>query len=160
MTVRVLGLCHKHQDCFGFEVLKQIKVVGLKENARKGWFVSPDSVRLVVATTTKGAFGLSEKAHRVLGVGPVLRNTQGVCCAAALRKAFGIAEIAQVADSSIALTAYGDADHVGCQDTRRSTSGCMQLLGDRLVSWSSKRQKSTAISSTEAEYIALSGYCA
>ncbi|GKA92401.1 retrovirus-related pol polyprotein from transposon TNT 1-94 [Tanacetum coccineum] len=40
-------------------------------------------------------------------------------------------------DSSIALTAYADADHAGCQDTRRSTSGCMQLLGDRLVSWSS-----------------------
>ncbi|GJX83107.1 hypothetical protein Tco_0332588, partial [Tanacetum coccineum] len=40
------------------------------------------------------------------------------------------------------------------------TSGCMQLLGDRLVSWSSKRQKSVAISSTEAEYIALSGYYA
>ncbi|GJU77317.1 retrovirus-related pol polyprotein from transposon TNT 1-94, partial [Tanacetum coccineum] len=61
-------------------------------------------------------------------------------------------------DSSIALTAYADADHAGCQDTRRSTSGSMQLLGDRLVSWSSKRQKSAAISSTEAEYIvALSG---
>ncbi|GKC90344.1 hypothetical protein Tco_1150993 [Tanacetum coccineum] len=44
----------------------------------------------------------------------------------------------------------------GCQYTRRSTSGCMQLLGDRLVSWSSKRQKSVAISSTKAEYIALS----
>ncbi|GKF33781.1 hypothetical protein Tco_0106981 [Tanacetum coccineum] len=26
-------------------------------------------------------------------------------------------------DSSIALTAYADADHAGCQDTRRSTSG-------------------------------------
>ncbi|GJU82992.1 putative ribonuclease H-like domain-containing protein [Tanacetum coccineum] len=63
-------------------------------------------------------------------------------------------------DSSIALTAYADADHAGCQDTRRSTSGCMQLLGDRLVSWSSKRQKSVAISSMEAEYIALSGCCA
>ncbi|GJU66428.1 retrovirus-related pol polyprotein from transposon TNT 1-94 [Tanacetum coccineum] len=63
-------------------------------------------------------------------------------------------------DSSIALTAYADADHAGCQDTRRSTSGSMQLLGDRLVSWSSKRQKSVAISSTEAEYIALSGCCA
>ncbi|GJZ74959.1 putative ribonuclease H-like domain-containing protein [Tanacetum coccineum] len=63
-------------------------------------------------------------------------------------------------DSSIALTAYADADHAGCQDTRRSTSGSMQLLGDRLVSWSSKRQKSAVISSTEAEYIALSGCCA
>ncbi|GJV98583.1 hypothetical protein Tco_1553835 [Tanacetum coccineum] len=63
-------------------------------------------------------------------------------------------------DSSIALTAYADADHAGCQDTRRSTSGIMQLLGDRLVSWSSKRQKSAAISSTKAKYIALSGCCA
>ncbi|GKB07772.1 retrovirus-related pol polyprotein from transposon TNT 1-94 [Tanacetum coccineum] len=42
-------------------------------------------------------------------------------------------------DSSIALTAFADADHAGCQDTRRSTSGSIQLLGDRLVSWSSKR---------------------
>ncbi|GJT06502.1 retrovirus-related pol polyprotein from transposon TNT 1-94 [Tanacetum coccineum] len=63
------------------------------------------------------------------------------------------------ADSSIALTAYADADHASCQDTRRSTYGCMQLLGDRLVSWSSKRQKSAMISSTEAEYIAMSGCC-
>ncbi|GJV40272.1 hypothetical protein Tco_1418712 [Tanacetum coccineum] len=52
-------------------------------------------------------------------------------------------------DSSIALTAFADADHAGCQDTRRSTFGSIQLLGDRLVSWSSKRQKSAAISSTE-----------
>ncbi|GJY65665.1 retrovirus-related pol polyprotein from transposon TNT 1-94 [Tanacetum coccineum] len=63
-------------------------------------------------------------------------------------------------DSSIALTEFADADHAGCQDTRRSTSGSMQFLGDRFVSWSSKRQKSAAISSTKAEYIALSGYCA
>ncbi|GJV09553.1 retrovirus-related pol polyprotein from transposon TNT 1-94, partial [Tanacetum coccineum] len=63
-------------------------------------------------------------------------------------------------DSSIALTAFADANHAGCQDTRRSTSRSMQLLGDRLVSWSSKRQKSAAISSTEAEYISLSGCCA
>nr|GEV24300.1 hypothetical protein [Tanacetum cinerariifolium] len=57
--------------------------------------------------------------------------------------------------SAISLTAFADADHVGCQDTRRSTSKSMQLLGDRLVSWSSKRQKSVAISSTKAEYIAF-----
>ncbi|GKF80754.1 hypothetical protein Tco_0239356 [Tanacetum coccineum] len=52
------------------------------------------------------------------------------------------------------------ADRAGCHHTRRSTSGCMQLLGDRLVSWPSKRQKSNDISSTEAEYIALSACCA
>ncbi|GJW16776.1 putative ribonuclease H-like domain-containing protein [Tanacetum coccineum] len=63
-------------------------------------------------------------------------------------------------DSAIALTASTDADHTGCQDTRRSTSRSMQLLGDRLVSWSSKRQKSAAISNIEAEYITLSGCCA
>ncbi|GKB71906.1 retrovirus-related pol polyprotein from transposon TNT 1-94, partial [Tanacetum coccineum] len=58
------------------------------------------------------------------------------------------------------VPAFADADHAGCQDTRRSTSGSMQLLGDRLVSWSSKRHKSAAISITEAEYIAMSGCCA
>ncbi|GJZ85736.1 retrovirus-related pol polyprotein from transposon TNT 1-94 [Tanacetum coccineum] len=63
-------------------------------------------------------------------------------------------------DSAIALIAFADVDHVGCQDTRRSTSGSMKLFGDRLVRWSSKRQKSTAICSMEVEYIALSGCCA
>ncbi|GJT20936.1 hypothetical protein Tco_0890873 [Tanacetum coccineum] len=53
-----------------------------------------------------------------------------------------------------------NADHAGCQDTRHSTSGSTQFLGDKLVSWSSKKQKRTTISSTEAEYIALSGCCA
>nr|GEW79342.1 hypothetical protein [Tanacetum cinerariifolium] len=63
-------------------------------------------------------------------------------------------------NSSITLTAYVNIDHAGCQETRRSTSGSMQLLGDILVSWSLKRQKSTVISSTKAEYITLSGFCA
>ncbi|GJX93066.1 retrotransposon protein, putative, ty1-copia subclass [Tanacetum coccineum] len=69
-------------------------------------------------------------------------------------------ELWYLKDSSIALTSFTDADHAGCQDIRRSTSGSMQFLGDRLVSWSSKRQKSAAISSTEAEYIAMLGGCA
>nr|GEV72610.1 retrovirus-related Pol polyprotein from transposon TNT 1-94 [Tanacetum cinerariifolium] len=63
-------------------------------------------------------------------------------------------------DSFIALTAFADADHAGCQYTRRSTSGSLQFLGERLISWASKRQKSVAISSTKAEYIALSRCCA
>ncbi|GKE67671.1 hypothetical protein Tco_1521832 [Tanacetum coccineum] len=63
-------------------------------------------------------------------------------------------------DTDMSLAAYSDVDHAGCQDTRHSTSGSTQFLGDKLVSSSSKKQKNTAISSTEAEYIALSGCCA
>nr|GEU49934.1 retrovirus-related Pol polyprotein from transposon TNT 1-94 [Tanacetum cinerariifolium] len=37
-------------------------------------------------------------------------------------------------DSTVALTAYAGADHAGCQDTRRSTSGGAQFLGDKLHS--------------------------
>ncbi|GKF65375.1 hypothetical protein Tco_0191892, partial [Tanacetum coccineum] len=63
-------------------------------------------------------------------------------------------------DTDMSLKAYSDADHAGCQDTRRSISGSAQFLGDKLVSWSSKKKMSTAISSTEAEYITLSRCCA
>nr|GFC77708.1 uncharacterized mitochondrial protein AtMg00810-like [Tanacetum cinerariifolium] len=60
-------------------------------------------------------------------------------------------------DTATILTAYANVGHAGCQDTRRSTSGSAQFLGDKLVSWSSKKQQSTAISTTKAEYIAMSG---
>ncbi|GJR48521.1 retrovirus-related pol polyprotein from transposon TNT 1-94 [Tanacetum coccineum] len=53
-----------------------------------------------------------------------------------------------------------DADHAGCLDTRKSTSGGIQFLGDKLVSWMSKKQNYTAMSSAEAEYVALSASCA
>ncbi|GJW68467.1 hypothetical protein Tco_0122891 [Tanacetum coccineum] len=39
---------------------------------------------------------------------------------------------------------YADADHARCQDTRCSTFGSAQFMGDKLVSWSSKKQKSTS----------------
>nr|GEU69320.1 retrovirus-related Pol polyprotein from transposon TNT 1-94 [Tanacetum cinerariifolium] len=60
-------------------------------------------------------------------------------------------------DTAMALTAYADADHIGCHDTQSSTSGSAQFLGNKLVNFSSKKQKSTAISIIEAEYIAMSG---
>ncbi|GJV78819.1 hypothetical protein Tco_1514689 [Tanacetum coccineum] len=44
-------------------------------------------------------------------------------------------------DIGMSLTAYSDADHAGCQDTRRSTSRSAQFLGDKLVSWSSKKKR-------------------
>nr|GEZ74836.1 hypothetical protein [Tanacetum cinerariifolium] len=42
-------------------------------------------------------------------------------------------------DYGFQLTAFSDADHAGCIDTRKSTSGGIQLLGDKLVSWMSKK---------------------
>ncbi|GJR03559.1 retrovirus-related pol polyprotein from transposon TNT 1-94 [Tanacetum coccineum] len=38
-------------------------------------------------------------------------------------------------DSSISLTAFADVNHAACQDKRCSTSGSIQFLIDRLVSW-------------------------
>ncbi|GJW22679.1 retrovirus-related pol polyprotein from transposon TNT 1-94 [Tanacetum coccineum] len=64
------------------------------------------------------------------------------------------------ADSGFELTAFSDADHAGCIDTRKSTSGGIQFLGDKLVSWMSKKQNCTAMSSAEAVYVVLSGSCA
>nr|GFA81541.1 retrotransposon protein, putative, unclassified [Tanacetum cinerariifolium] len=49
-----------------------------------------------------------------------------------------------------------DADHAGCIDSCKSTSGGIQFQGDKLVSWMSKKQKCTAMASAKAEYVALS----
>nr|GEZ70448.1 integrase, catalytic region, zinc finger, CCHC-type, peptidase aspartic, catalytic [Tanacetum cinerariifolium] len=62
--------------------------------------------------------------------------------------------------SSFGLTAFSDADHARCIDSRKSTSGGIQFLGDKLVSWMSKKQNCIAMSSAEAEYVALSASCA
>nr|GEV87529.1 retrovirus-related Pol polyprotein from transposon TNT 1-94 [Tanacetum cinerariifolium] len=62
--------------------------------------------------------------------------------------------------SSFGLTAFSDADHGRCTDTRKSTPGGIQFLGDKLVSWMSKKQDCTTMSSAETEYVALSTSCA
>ncbi|GKA60128.1 retrovirus-related pol polyprotein from transposon TNT 1-94 [Tanacetum coccineum] len=59
-------------------------------------------------------------------------------------------------DSGFELIAYSDADHAGCKDDCKSTSGGLQFLGGKLVSWSSKKQDCTAMSTAEAEYVSLS----
>ncbi|GJV82374.1 hypothetical protein Tco_1522272 [Tanacetum coccineum] len=60
------------------------------------------------------------------------------------------------AGSGFELTAFLDADHVGCVDTHKSTSGGIQFLGDKLVSKMSKNQDCIAMSSVEAKCVALS----
>ncbi|WVZ77228.1 hypothetical protein U9M48_025117 [Paspalum notatum var. saurae] len=55
--------------------------------------------------------------------------------------------------SSLSLRGFSDADHAGCRIDRKSTFGTCQLLGTSLVSWSSRKQASVALSTTEAEYL-------
>ncbi|GJS13589.1 hypothetical protein Tco_0408061 [Tanacetum coccineum] len=67
---------------------------------------------------------------------------------------------AKPTDSGIELTGFSDADYAGCKDTFKSTSGGAQFLGEKLVSWSLKKQDCTALSTAEAEYVSLSVCCA
>ena len=62
-------------------------------------------------------------------------------------------------DSSLVLVGFSDADFGGCRLDRKSTSGTCQFLGTSLVSWSSRKQASVALSSTEAEYVAAASCC-
>nr|GEZ50884.1 uncharacterized mitochondrial protein AtMg00810-like [Tanacetum cinerariifolium] len=63
-------------------------------------------------------------------------------------------------DFGFELTGFLDADYAGCKDTFKSTSGRAQFLGKKLVSWSSKKQDCTALSTAETEYVSLSACCA
>ncbi|KAI3697976.1 hypothetical protein L6452_31083 [Arctium lappa] len=57
-------------------------------------------------------------------------------------------------DSGFDLTGYSDSDFAGCKLDRKSTTGGCQLLGGKLVSWTSKKQNSVSTSTAEAEYVA------
>lgn len=61
--------------------------------------------------------------------------------------------------SSAKLIMYSDASYANSVDDRRSYSGYIGLYGNAVVSWSSKKQQSVAVSTTEAEYMALSASC-
>jgi hypothetical protein len=58
------------------------------------------------------------------------------------------------------LVGYSNSDYAGCKVDRKSTSGGCHLLGRSLVSWSSKKQNSVALSTAEAEYIVTGACCA
>lgn len=53
------------------------------------------------------------------------------------------------------MTAYYDVNYAGNRDTRHSIGEFYVYLGSKLVSWSSKKQKTVSRSSVEAEYMQL-----
>ena len=75
-----------------------------------------------------------------------------------LRYNIGTMEYGLVYESrgSVQLAGFTDADWAGCVEDRKSTSGCCFSIGSEVVSWFSRKQKSVALSSAEAEYMAAS----
>nr|GEU30019.1 hypothetical protein [Tanacetum cinerariifolium] len=63
-------------------------------------------------------------------------------------------------DSGFELTGFLDADYARCEGSFKSTSGRAQFLGEKLVSWSSKKQDCTSLSIAKSEYVSLSACCA
>ncbi|GJS01948.1 retrovirus-related pol polyprotein from transposon TNT 1-94 [Tanacetum coccineum] len=63
-------------------------------------------------------------------------------------------------DSCFELTGFSDVDYARCKDTFKSTSGGVQFLKEKLISWSSKKQDCTTLPIAEAEYVSLSSCCA
>ena len=57
------------------------------------------------------------------------------------------------------LNAYSDSDWAGDVDDRRSITGWCIYVGGCLVGWGSRAQRSVTLSSTEAEYVAVSEVC-
>jgi hypothetical protein len=63
-------------------------------------------------------------------------------------------------ESHFEVVGYSDADYARCKVDRKSTSETYQFLGWSLVSWSSKKQNSIALSTVEEEYVTAGSCCA
>nr|KAJ0191977.1 hypothetical protein LSAT_V11C800434060 [Lactuca sativa] len=63
-------------------------------------------------------------------------------------------------DSAFEIFGYTDSDYAGSNLDKKNTSGGCHFLGNRLISWSSKKQTSVAISTAEAEYVVARRCCA
>lgn len=69
------------------------------------------------------------------------------------RLSFGFSE------GGLDVTAYVDADWAGNEVDRKSFTGFVFKLGCSTISWESRKQRTVALSSTEAEYMAFSDAC-
>ena len=59
-------------------------------------------------------------------------------------------------DSPLTLNGLSDASYASCSESRRSFAGYLFKLGEAAISWKSRKQRTVALSTCEAEYMALS----
>nr|GEX31999.1 retrovirus-related Pol polyprotein from transposon TNT 1-94 [Tanacetum cinerariifolium] len=110
-------------------------------------FVDPENPTHVYKLK-KAMYGLKKEGKDILMVKPTEKHLHAVKRIFRYLKGTTNIGLWYSKDTNIALTAYAYADHAGFQDTKKSTSGNAQFLGDKLVSWSLKKQKIIDISNT------------
>nr|GEV04199.1 uncharacterized mitochondrial protein AtMg00810-like [Tanacetum cinerariifolium] len=110
-------------------------------------FIRPDIVQVACYCTHYKARPTGKHLKEVKGIFRHLKNTINM-------------GLWYAKDSGFELTDFSDVDHAGCLDTCKSTSEGIQFLGDKLVSWMSKKQDCVIMSMAESEYAALSASCA
>ncbi|GKC69538.1 hypothetical protein Tco_1115421 [Tanacetum coccineum] len=113
-------------------------------------YLTSSRLDIMFATCMCARYQANPNEHHVLAVKRIFRYLKGTINLG----------LWYLKDSGFDLTAYSDADHAGCYLDRKSTSGSVQFLEDKLVCWSSKKQNCVSISTTESEYVAVSGCCA
>ncbi|GJS27163.1 retrovirus-related pol polyprotein from transposon TNT 1-94 [Tanacetum coccineum] len=128
------------------------------------WKNKTDAENMVIQNKSclvaKG-YGQKEGINFEESFAPVARlEAARIFMAYAAHKNFPIYQVDIKMDYGFELITYSDADHAGCNDDCKGTSSGIQFLGDKLVSWSSKKQGCTTMSTREAEYVLLSACCA
>ena len=105
---------------------------------------------IVHAVSVVSRFMSDPSNHHFAAVKRILRYIQGT-------KGYGIR---YTQEKEAQLVGYTDSDWAGAIDDRKSTSGHVFFLGSKVISWSSKKQSTVALSTAEAEYIsATSAAC-
>ncbi|XP_015167182.1 uncharacterized mitochondrial protein AtMg00810-like [Solanum tuberosum] len=93
--------------------------------------------------------------------GPMVNETmyRGIICSLMYLTSSKPDIVFSVGDSC-ELVGYADAYYAGYLVDRKSTTGMAHFLGSSLISWGTKKQNSVALSTAEAEYVAVACCCA
>jgi hypothetical protein len=83
------------------------------------------------------------------------RRVHWIAAKHVLRYLRGIVEYELLYERSggVKLAGFTDVDWAGCAEDMKSTSGCCFSIGSSIISWFSRKQKSVAFISAEAEYV-------
>ncbi|GJR82041.1 putative ribonuclease H-like domain-containing protein [Tanacetum coccineum] len=129
--------------------------LGLQVNQREdGIFISQD--KYVAEILRKFGFTDVRTASTLMdSEKPLLKDSDGDDVDVHLYRSM----IGSLLNSPFELVAYSDNDYAGASLDRKSTTGCCQFLGCRLISWQCKKQTVVATSSTKAEYVAAASCC-